>query len=78
MKKFILLLFSIFLLIPISANAIETTKQFIINIDILEDGSIKVQELAKLDGEYNGRFRTLEYKENFYSTTFSNTMAIGS
>lgn len=73
MKKFILLLFSIFLLIPISVNAIETTKQFIINIDILEDGSIKVKELAKLDGEYNGRFRTLEYKENFYSTTFSNT-----
>lgn len=73
MKKFIYLLFLSLFFIPLSVFAEDGTRNFLINIDILEDGSIKVRELATLDGEYNGRFRTLEYKENFYSSSFSDS-----
>lgn len=73
MKKFIYLLFLSLFFIPLSVFAEEGTRDFLINIDILEDGSIKVRELATMSGEYNGRFRTLEYKENFYSSSFSDS-----
>lgn len=64
MKKklvFILLLSSFFIL-PFPVFAKDNTKRMYISMDVLEDGSIKVVEVAELSGEYNGRLRNLEYQ----------------
>lgn len=45
-----------------SAHAVETTDKLYIMIDLLDDGSIKVREMATLKGSYNGRLRNIEYK----------------
>lgn len=73
MKKIkrILLLISILTIIcPISVLAKDETRKLYINIDILRNGDIKVQELASLDGEYNGRLRNIEYGGT-YTNTFT-------
>lgn len=49
------------LLIPISVFATETTEKLYIDIQIEEDGSLFVREIATLRGNYNGRLRSIEY-----------------
>ena len=62
-KKIILLIAIILVPMNVFANDGETENLFI-NIDILEDGSINVKELANLEPSYNGRLRTIEYKNS--------------
>ena len=64
MKKIIYFILLTLFLIPLGVKAIETTDQFYMDITINTDGSIKVKELAKLSGTYNGRFRILEYNNS--------------
>ena len=61
MKKILLGILFVLLLLPFSVKAVETTEQFYIDIKLEQDGSLKVRELARLEGTYNGRFRTLEW-----------------
>ncbi len=62
-RKLIIITISIvMLLFPINIFAKDgETKNLFINIDILENGDINVQELASLKGEYNGRYRNIEF-----------------
>ncbi len=39
----------------------EPTDKFLSEIEILDDGSIKVRELIKMNGEYNGMERDVSY-----------------
>ncbi len=48
----------------------EATKDFYSYIEVQQDGSIKVSELIRLNGEYNGFTRDIEYK-NAYAKVFS-------
>lgn len=48
----------------------DTTKHLYMTIDILEDGSIHVRELAQLEGNYNGRLRDISY-QNPYASSFT-------
>ena len=59
----ILLIFSLFIF-PNKAKALGEgeTKKLYMNFNIEEDGSLKVYEVAKLNPNYNGRIRTLAYK----------------
>lgn len=69
-KKIILLL-TILVLFPINVFASDgETSKLYINIDVLEDGSIYVKELAKLQGTYNGRLRSIIY-QNLSAPTFT-------
>lgn len=63
-QKLIIIYFFITLfLFPINVLAEDgETKNLFINIDILENGDIKIKELATLKGEYNGRYRNIEFK----------------
>ena len=70
MKKILYFILLTLFFIPLGVKAIETTDQFYMDITINTDGSIKVKELAKLSGSYNGRFRDLEY-ENSSARSFS-------
>ena len=67
MKKLILYLtiISIFL-IPSKVSALREgeTEKLYMNIDILENGSLKVKEYAVLKPNFNGRYRSLRYKNN--------------
>ncbi len=60
-QKILLFLVGILLLFPISIQAMEPTDKFYMDITILENGDIKVKELAKLSGSYNGRIRTIKF-----------------
>lgn len=63
MKKYLGYLFVVlFLLIPSIMVKAETTDRFYMDIQIEEDGSIFVRELASLAGSYNGRLRDIVYK----------------
>lgn len=46
---------------PISVFATETTEKLYIDVQIEEDGSLFVREIATLRGNYNGRLRNIEY-----------------
>ena len=75
MKKIkILIMFSIMFLMLFIANNVyasdEETKLLYQDITINTDGSITVKEAAWLDGEYNGRWRDIEFK-NTSATTFT-------
>lgn len=70
MKKFIFALLILIILSPVSVFAKDTTKRMYIKMDVQTDGSIQVEELAELSGEYNGRLRNIEYK-NLGSPTFT-------
>ena len=66
MKKiniFLIILIGIFLF-PFNVDALMEgeTKKLYLNFNILEDGSMKVYEVADLMPSYNGRYRTLSYK----------------
>ena len=83
MKKILFGILFILFLLPLGVKAVETTDQFYIDIKIEENGDLKVRELARISGTYNGRFRTLEYKgpssktfvgdeDSFYSSDIYN------
>lgn len=62
MKKKILLFLLILFIIPFNVFAgSDDVDKLYVNIDILENGSIKVKELAVLNGDYNGRLRDIQY-----------------
>ena len=61
-RKFLFLLLFLFFLYPKGVEAANTTRRMYINIDVLENGSIHVEEVAELTGEYNGRLRNIEYR----------------
>lgn len=68
--KKVLFLIILLILIPINVFARDgETSKLYINIDVLEDGSIYVKELAKLQGTYNGRLRSIIY-QNLNTPTF--------
>lgn len=61
-RSILFFIIAIFLFVPYNVHASDgETDQLYININIREDGSIKVQELANLQGEYNGRLRNIEF-----------------
>lgn len=74
LKKFKILFFVLvgLFLIPSVAYAEDATKHLYMTIDILEDGSIHVRELAELSGNYNGRLRDISY-QNLYAPPFTGT-----
>ena len=51
----------------------EPTDKFLSEIEILDDGSIKVRELIKMNGEYNGMDRTI-LARSLYNNTRSYTI----
>lgn len=61
-KGLIALLFFMILIFPVTVFAKDSTKRMYISMDVLEDGSIAVVEVAELSGEYNGRLRSLVYQ----------------
>lgn len=65
----ILLTMSIFSTNKVFAEE-ETTKFLYQDITINNDGSITVKEAAYLNGEYNGRFRDIDFK-NTWATEFT-------
>ena len=71
--KIVLIFISIILAFLLTNNVFaveETTKILYQDITINEDGSITVKEAAWLNGEYNGRVRDIDYRNN-YATTFT-------
>ena len=73
MKKIIILFIFCNLFIPLNVFAKEPTDVFLQQIKINEDGSIKVQELIKLNGEYNGMRRDIYFK-NVNNKEITNTI----
>lgn len=75
MKKIkIVFVFIIIILILLLTNKVfaeeEATKLLYQDITINEDGSITIKEAAWLEGEYNGRLRSIDFK-NPYATKFT-------
>ena len=63
MKKFkIGLVLFLLCLLPIPVQASDVTSKLYQDITIQEDGSILIKEIAVLEGEYNGRTRTINYR----------------
>lgn len=70
-KNLLLIILTIIFIIPINVFASDgETQDLFINIDVNKDGSIFVQELATLEGDYNGRLRSIYYK-NLSAPSFS-------
>ncbi len=69
MKKWKIFIIALFVILMVSAIFVafsnhfnsEPTDKFYMDVTILENGDIKVKELAKLTGSYHGRTRTIEY-----------------
>lgn len=61
MKKYVILCL-LFFCFPMIVFAQDTTEKMYIDIQIQEDGSIFVRELASLKGSYNGRLRDIAYR----------------
>ena len=57
----IAVLIVIFLPVGFSFLGGEPTDMFLSEIEILDNGSIKVRELIKMNGEYNGMDRDISY-----------------
>ena len=84
-KKVIILILIIFLIqflpsilsviLPLASSFFtgEPTDKFLSEIEILDDGSIKVRELIKMNGEYNGMDRTI-LARSLYNNTRSYTI----
>ena len=75
MKKIrIVLMFLVLMLIFFLSNKVfateEETKLLYQDITINQDGSMTVKEAAWLNGEYNGRWRDIDFKDS-YATTFT-------
>jgi len=62
MKK---VLFLLLLLLPITVKADYTITNYRMDITVLETGDINVVEAFKLEGDYNGFKRVVNYKGNF-------------
>lgn len=63
MKKIIFILISFFIPIIVNASSVNyEITDFLIDAKIQNDGSMKVDELIVLDGNFNGYIRELEYK----------------
>lgn len=75
MKKFLFtILFTLLLLVPSTTLAADDTDKLYIDIEIMDNGAIKVKELAALRGSYNGRLREIDYK-NIYAPSFDGSSA---
>lgn len=61
-KNIIFLFVVVFFLLPKNVFAVNTTEKMYIRMNVLADGSLQVEEIAELAGNYNGRFRTIEYR----------------
>ncbi len=59
---FLIILYALIIFLPINCFAKEPTDKFLSQIEIKEDGSIKVKELIKLNGEYNGLEREVNFR----------------
>ena len=70
---FIAVLVIMFLPVGFSFLGGEPTDKFLSEIEILDDGSIKVRELIKMNGEYNGMDRTI-LARSLYNNTRSYTI----
>ena len=70
---FIAILVIMFLPVGFSFLGGEPTDKFLSEIEILDDGSIKVRELIKMNGEYNGMDRTI-LARSLYNNTRSYTI----
>ena len=70
---FIAVLVIMFLPVGFSFLGGEPTDKFLSEIEILDDGSIKVTELIKMNGEYNGMDRTI-LARSLYNNTRSYTI----
>jgi uncharacterized membrane protein len=66
MKKLFYLLVLFIFLIPFKVNAVYTTDKFYFDIKINSDGSLFVRELALLQGDYNNRERTIQYRTDYF------------
>ena len=69
MKKYLILVISLFVFLPFSVKAIEGIDNFYIDATILDNGDIKVKEVFIMNGSYNGFERIINYK-NRYASTF--------
>ncbi len=65
MKKWksLLLILCLFFM-PLVVSAKEATNKLYMDVTILENGDIKIKELAELSGSYNGRLRTIHYQNS--------------
>lgn len=76
MRKIIIVIFSLFLIIPlfVDANTVDyKIKNYYVNADILENGDLEVTELIVLKGSFNGYIRDIIYQnKNLGSTGFEN------
>lgn len=70
MKKYLYLFLALILFLPIGVLAEDVTDKLYIDIEIKEDGSLFVRELASLAGNYNGRLRNIDY-QNVFATHFT-------
>ena len=70
---FIAILVIMFLPVGFSFLGGEPTDKFLSEIEILDNGSIKVRELIKMNGEYNGMDRTI-LARSLYNNTRSYTI----
>lgn len=67
MKKIWIIILSLFLLLPIIANAEDVNykiKNYYINADIAENGDVEITELIVLKGSFNGYVRDIIYKNS--------------
>lgn len=67
MKKLIVVIFSLFLFLPLGVKASDVDyaiRNYYINANILEDGNLEVTELIVLKGDFNGYIRDIVYQNN--------------
>lgn len=62
MKKYLIIIIALFFCFPLTVFASGVTDKLYIDIKIMEDGDLFVRELAALNGSYNGRLRTIDYR----------------
>lgn len=76
MKKIIYFLTFLLVLIPINTKALAGIENYRIDITVLENGDVNIIEAFKMNGEYNGFERIINFKSNFssyYGDTLSST-----
>lgn len=67
MKKLIVVIFSLFLFLPLGVKASDVDyaiKNYYIDANILEDGDLEVTELIVLKGNFNGYIRDIVYQNS--------------
>ncbi len=58
------LILLLLLLLPQSVRAVDVTDKLYIDIQVEEEGSIFVREIAVLNGSYNGRIRSIDFRNS--------------